>query len=389
MHILVLNCGSSSVKFAVLDPQSREVALSGLFERVGSPEATATLKSGGEKRVQPLAGGAYTDAFALIRQELTRLGLDTGLGAVGHRVVHGGERFNQPVRINEEVLAGIRECIPLAPLHNPANVAGIEAALEAFPQLPQVAVFDTAFHQTMPPRAYRYAVPEAWYSEHGVRRYGFHGTSHFYVANEAAALLGRPLAELKLVTAHLGNGCSLAAIGGGRSVDTTMGLTPLEGLVMGTRSGNVDAGLLDYVARQTGQTLEQINAALNKQSGLLGLSGFSNDMRELEASDEPRARLALEVFVYQLAKQIASMGVALGGIDALVFTGGIGENSDWAREKALGLLSWLGFELDSERNAATVRGVNGVITTSDSRLPALVIGTNEELVIAQQTFALL
>lgn len=388
MLILVLNCGSSSVKFAVLDPESpREVPLSGLVERLGSSEASATFQHAGEKKQFALPGGSYEAAFEAISAELGRLGLRDQVQAVGHRAVHGGAVFSAPARITPAVLAAIRACVPLAPLHNPANIAGIEAAQAAFPTLPQVAVFDTAFHQTMPPVAYRYAVPESWYTQHGVRKYGFHGTSHQYVAQEAARMLGKPLEAVNLVTAHLGNGCSASAVQGGKSIDSSMGLTPLEGLVMGTRSGDVDPGLHDYIARQAGLTLTQITSALNKESGLLGLSGLTNDMRELEAAaaaGHERAQLAVNIFVYRLAKTIAALSVPLERVDALVFTGGIGENSAPVRAATLGRLKLLGFKLDDQANARAVRGQGGLITTQGST-PALVVNTNEELMIARET----
>ncbi len=295
MWTLVLNCGSSSVKFAVLNPGTGEQAFSGLAERLGSPGARVVITRGGQRTETATPNAEYAGAFGALLSELDHLDLTPQVQVVGHRVVHGGHLFSAPALIDEAVLEGVRACIPLAPLHNPANLAGIEAAQRAFPELPQVAVFDTAFHQSMPPLAYRYAVPEAWYTRHGVRRYGFHGTSHAYVAQEAARLLGRPLETLNLITAHLGNGCSVAALAGGKSVDTSMGLTPLEGLVMGTRSGDVDPNLHDYLARQAGLSLEQVTAALNRQSGLLGLSGLGSDMRELEqaaADGHEGARLA-------------------------------------------------------------------------------------------------
>ncbi|SEJ88751.1 acetate kinase [Deinococcus reticulitermitis] len=387
MSILVLNSGSSSLKFALLDPESGEVGLSGLAERLGTPEAAVRLERGGERQTRTLAGGSYAEAFGVLLTELAAFGLRDAVSAVGHRIVHGGERFSAPVRLTPEVLDAVRACIPLAPLHNPANLAGVEAAQRAFPELPHVGVFDTAFHQTMPPVAYRYAVPEAWYREHGVRRYGFHGTSHAYVAERAAELLGRPLAELRLVTAHLGNGSSVCAVDGGKSVDSSMGLTPLEGLVMGTRSGDLDPGLHEYVAGQTGLALGGVMRALNKESGLLGLSGLTNDMRELEAAAEgghAGARLALDVFVYRLARYVAAMGVALGRIDALVFTGGIGENSALVRSRTLERLGLLGFGVDEAANARTVRGEAGHIS-AQGRVPVLVVPTNEELMIARQT----
>ncbi|MFT2720100.1 acetate kinase [Deinococcus sp. A31D244] len=387
MWTLVLNCGSSSVKFALLDVRSGAVGLSGLAERLGSGDASARLDLPGGRRSVPLPGGTYAEAFAVIAGALDELGVRGDVGAVGHRVVHGGDRFSEPALITPEVLDAVRACVPLAPLHNPANIAGIEAARAAFPQLPQVAVFDTAFHQSMPEVAFRYAVPEAWYRQHGVRRYGFHGTSHAFVAAKAAQVLGRPLAELNLITAHLGNGCSVCAVAGGRSVDTSMGLTPLEGLVMGTRSGDVDPGLHDFIARQAGLSLSEVTAALNRESGLLGLSSLSNDMRELEeaaARGHAGARLAVEAFVYRLAKQMAGMAVALSRVDALVFTGGIGENSAAVRGAVLARLGVLGAAVDPTLNARAVRGESGLISPEGS-LPALVINTNEELMIARQT----
>ena len=391
MWTLVLNCGSSSVKFAVLNPGTGEQAFSGLAERLGSPGARVVITRGGQRTETATPNAEYAGAFGALLSELDHLDLTPQVQVVGHRVVHGGHLFSAPALIDEAVLEGVRACIPLAPLHNPANLAGIEAAQRAFPELPQVAVFDTAFHQSMPPLAYRYAVPEAWYTRHGVRRYGFHGTSHAYVAQEAARLLGRPLETLNLITAHLGNGCSVAALAGGKSVDTSMGLTPLEGLVMGTRSGDVDPNLHDYLARQAGLSLEQVTAALNRQSGLLGLSGLGSDMRELEqaaADGHEGARLAIEVFVYRLAKSIAGMTAALPTLDALVFTGGIGENSGGVRAAVISRLHLLGFELDGAANAAAVRGQSGQIGTPGST-PALVIATNEELMIAREAVQLL
>ncbi|WP_216323836.1 acetate kinase [Deinococcus aestuarii] len=391
MWTLVLNCGSSSVKFALLDPAPGEVRLSGLAERLGSGSASVRVDRGGERVTHPLPGGSYPEAFGVLLGELDALGMRGDVGAVGHRVVHGGERFSAPALITPEVIEAIRACVPLAPLHNPANLAGIEAARAAFPDLPHVAVFDTAFHQTMPEVAYRYAVPEVWYTQHGVRRYGFHGTSHAYVAGEAARMLGRDLADVNLVTAHLGNGCSVAAVRGGRSVDTSMGLTPLEGVIMGTRSGDVDPGLHDFLARQAGLSLGEITSALNKESGLLGLSTLTNDMRELEEAasrGHAGARLAVDVFVYRLAKTVAGMAVALGRLDGLVFTGGIGENSATVRAATLAQLGLLGFEVDGAANAGAVRGQSGPITTPES-VPALVVNTNEELMIARETARIL
>jgi acetate kinase len=309
-------------------------------------------------------------------------------------VVHGGARFTASVLVDDEVIAAIREFSLLAPLHNPANLAGIEAVRAARPDLPQVAVFDTAFHQTMPPAAFRYAVPEEWFTRYGVRRYGFHGTSHRFVSERAAALLGRPLSELRLVTAHLGNGCSLAAVRDGVSVDTTMGLTTLEGLVMGTRSGDVDPGVFGYLAGQAGLTVDQLTGTLNTASGLQGLSGVGNDMRTVEsaaAGGDERARLALEVFVYRLAKAVAGMVVSLERLDALVFTGGIGENSAEVRRRVLARLAFLGLAEDPEANARHGRATGGRISPDgpDGPVLALVVPTDEELMIARDTARLI
>ena len=375
------------MKVALLNPDSGAVALTALAERLGQGGAALRLDVGGEPRAVALAGGSYPEAFAALLRELDTLGLRSDVSAVGHRVVHGGETFSAPALITDVVLDAIRACSALAPLHNPANIAGIEAARTAFPDAAQVAVFDTAFHQTMPEVAYRYAVPDAWYRQHGVRRYGFHGTSHAYVAQEAARMLDRPLAELNLVTAHLGNGCSVCAVQGGRSVDTSMGLTPLEGLVMGTRSGDVDPGLHDFIARQAGLNLDQVTAALNRESGLLGVSQLSNDLRELEAAagrGHAGARLALDVFVYRLAKAVAGMAVALGHVDGLVFTGGIGENAVSVRAATMARLGVLVAGVDDTANARAVRGTSGTIS-APGRLTTLVVNTNEELMIARET----
>ena len=385
MSVLVLNCGSSSLKFALIDPVSRLTRLSGLAERLFEPEASLTVRDP-EKSVTKLEAQGHEAALQGVLAALETQGL-FDVSSVGHRVVHGGERFKRSVRITPEVLAGIEACVPLAPLHNPANLLGIRGAMASFPNLEHVAVFDTAFHQTMPERAFRYAVPNDLYLEHGVRRYGFHGTSHAFVTAQAAKFLGVPLERSALISAHLGNGCSLAAVLNGRSVDCSMGLTPLEGLVMGTRSGDVDPGLHGFLQTQLGWSLEKITGVLNRESGLLGLSGLSNDCRELEAAvhnGHEGALLALEVFCYRLAKGIAAMSVALGKLDALIFTGGIGENSVFVRAKTLELLAVLGLHLDAPRNALAVAGKSGKIS-EDGRTVALVVPTNEELMIALET----
>jgi acetate kinase len=377
---LVINSGSSSLKFALIDAGSGRVLRSGMAERLGTAEAS--LRSDDVDR--PLPGGGHAEALAEI---LGHLG-DVPPVAVGHRVVHGGEAFARSVQLDDAVIERIRACNDLAPLHNPANLLGIDAARRQFPRLPHVAVFDTAFHQTLPAKAFTYAVPYELYERHRVRRYGFHGTSHAYVAGEAAAVIGQPLESLQLVTAHLGNGCSACAIKGGRSADTTMGLTPLEGVVMGTRSGDVDPNLHQFLADQTGRSLAEITDLLNRQSGLLGLSGASNDMRTLLDARErgdARAALAIDVFCYRLAKAILGLGAALDRVDALVFTGGIGEHAAAIRAETLAQLAILGPVIDPARNATHGAGAGGRITADGSRLLALVIATNEELMIARET----
>jgi acetate kinase len=385
--VLVLNSGSSSVKFALVHPETGERPLDGLADRVGTPEAVLRIQAGqGHAVTEPLADGSYHAVISRILDHLDDAG-HADLTGAGHRVVHGGARFSASVLVDDEVIAAIRSFAPLAPLHNPANLAGIEAVSALRPGLAQVAAFDTGFHQTMPARAFRYAVPEQWYTRYGVRRYGFHGTSHRFVSQRAAALLGRPPGELRLVTAHLGNGCSAAAVRDGVSVDTTMGLTPMEGLVMGTRSGDVDPGLLDYLAGQTGQDVGELTQALDTQSGLLGLSGTSNDMRTVQAAaarGDERAGLALEVFVHRLAKAIAGLVTSLERLDALVFTGGIGENSAVVRGLVLARLEFLGLTEDPEANAAHGRSTGGRISRP-GQVQALVVPTDEELMIARDT----
>ena len=380
--ILVVNSGSSSLKFAVIEPASGRVIAHGIAERLGSAEPTFQFGSNAERALGE--GAAHAEALAALLGELSGI----SVVAVGHRVVHGGEAFSDSVMLDDAVLAQIRACSELAPLHNPANVLGIEAARRAFADLPQVAVFDTAFHQTLPRSAYLYAIPYEYYERHQVRRYGFHGTSHGYVAGVAAGVLGRPLSSLQLVTAHLGNGASVCAIANGQSVDTSMGFTPLEGLVMGTRSGDVDPNLHEYLAKHTQLDLQQITEMLNKKSGLLGLSGVSNDMRTLlalRAEGNDRARLAIEVFCYRLAKTILGLCAGLSRVDALVFTGGIGEHAAEVRAQTLGHLRVLGAAVDDELNRVHGAGQDGRITRQTSTLLSLVIPTNEELVIARET----
>lgn len=390
--ILVLNCGSSSLKGAVLDNDNGEVLLSCLGEKLTTPDAYITFKKDGQKhRVELADRHDHTGAVGALLDELKKYGLDADVKAVGHRVVHGGEKYSASVLINDEVIAQLEACIPLAPLHNPANISGILAAQEHFPGLPNVGVMDTSFHQTMPERAYTYAVPRELRKKYAFRRYGFHGTSMRYVAPEAARILGKPLEDLRMIVAHLGNGASITAIRNGKSVDTSMGFTPIEGLVMGTRCGDIDPGVYSYLTAHAGMNIEQVDEMLNKKSGLLGISELSNDCRTLEiAADEGHesARLALEVMTYRLAKYIASMSVACGGIDALVFTGGIGENSRNIRAKTVAYLDYLGLHIDTKANMEKRYGNSGIISPTGSMPAVLVVPTNEELMIALDTAAL-
>ena len=383
--ILVINCGSSSLKFSIIDPENGKAEIQGLAERLSSPDARVKTKfSGGEGHETSLPDAGHGEVLDEILHEMGGL----KIVGVGHRVVHGGEKFNHSVEINAEVIQGIDDCRELAPLHNPANLTGIRAAMQKFSEVPHVAVFDTAFHQTMPPRAYLYAIPYELYEKYKARRYGFHGTSHRFVAGEAARLLGKPLEELHLITAHLGNGCSACAVREGSSSDTTMGLTPLEGLVMGTRSGDVDPNLHEFLAGRLDVDLAGVTNILNRESGLLGLSGLSNDMRTLvEAVNDgnARAEVAIEVFCYRLAKAILALSAALDRIDAVVFTGGIGENSAPVRARTLSNLRVLKAEVDETLNGQHGKSTAGRITSEKSGLLGLVVPTNEELVIARET----
>jgi acetate kinase len=404
MNILVLNCGSSSVKFQLIATDLDQIAKNtdhrlarGNIERIGG-EAIVTLEATGHEPVRSTAALRDTQAAVefIIRwacspeSGIAELKSVADIHAVGHRVVHGGERFTHSVLITDEVLRGIEDCIDLAPLHNPTNIKGILAAREVFGNgLPAVAVFDTAFHQTLPEHAYLYALPYQLYRRHRIRRYGFHGTSHRYVAYRYRQLLGIARAETNVITLHLGNGCSIAAISAGDSVDTSMGLTPLEGLVMGTRSGDIDPAIVDFVAAKEGLSSQEVETLLNKQSGLLGISGLTNDMRELLAeateNNDRRARLAIEIFCYRARKYIGAFLAAVGGADAIVFTGGIGENSAEVRAKICAGLEWMGVKLDDERNAAHYNGCEGLITSDNSVLAVYVIPTDEELLIARDT----
>lgn len=385
--VLVINCGSSSIKYALVPATADQPRLTGLVERLGSGDARLKgVDSSGNAFTSGLGDVGHVQALEAILEGLE----GRRPGAVGHRIVHGGERFTRATLIDDDVVVAIEQTSALAPLHNPANLQGIAATRSLFPALPQVAVFDTAFHQSLPPRAYRYALPEALYRDHGIRRYGFHGTSHAYVSARADALSGLSGGWL---TAHLGNGCSTAAVWEGQSLDTSMGLTPLEGLVMGTRSGDVDPGLHAHLARQLGWSLERIDDVLNRGSGLLGLSGLTNDMRELEAAADKGhagAMLAIEVFCYRIAKSLAALSCALPRLDGIVFTGGIGENSPRVREQVVALLPHFGIELEREANLATVCGREARIDIQTPNRPVLwVIPTDEEGRIADETRHLL
>ncbi len=403
MNVLVLNAGASSVKFQLVRTDADLMAADadqrlarGIVERIGG-EALITFEEEGRpprRTAEPIR--THRAAIEAILRWVTAEGTETGIGAlheihaVGHRVVHGGERFSNSVLIDADVLAGIEEMIDLAPLHNPHNLKGILAVREILgPAMPQAAVFDTAFHHTIPDFAYTYAIPYSLYRRHRVRRYGFHGTSHRYVAWRYRKITGTTREDTRLVTLHLGNGCSACAIAGGDSVDTSMGFTPLEGLVMGTRSGDLDPAILEYIAAKEGLNFDQIDVLLNKQSGLLGISGLTDDMRELLAEEhehaDRRARLAIDVFCYRVRKYIGAYLAAMGGADAIVFTGGIGMNSADVRTRILNGLDWMGIDLDPDRNAATTGGLEGPITSDDSRLAAWVIPTDEELLIARDT----
>ncbi|RYV02796.1 acetate kinase [Shewanella sp. OPT22] len=392
--VLVLNCGSSSLKFAVMDAQTGEDRISGLAECFGLENSRIKWKTNGEKQQADLgAFTAHREAIEFIVNKIlaAQPELAEQIQAIGHRVVHGGEKFTHSVVIDEQVVKGIEECVSLAPLHNPAHLIGIRAAQASFPNLPQVAVFDTAFHQTMPEESFIYALPYKLYRENGVRRYGMHGTSHLFVSREAAKVLNKDISETNVICAHLGNGASVTAIKNGKSVDTSMGLTPLEGLVMGTRSGDLDPSIIFHLVNQLGYTLDEVNNLLNKQSGLLGISELTNDCRGIEEGYEEGhkgAKLALEIFCYRLAKYIASYTVPLGRLDAIIFTGGIGENSDLIREKVLNHLSIFNFNVDKARNQAARFGNEGIITAEGSPV-AMVIPTNEEWVIAQDSIKLI
>ena len=396
MKILVINSGSSSIKYRLFDMAVKTVLASGVLEQIGEAESRLTQHTrnmqGEMDAIEKTAAVADHQAgFELIGTVMGESGVlrdISELSGIGHRVVHGGEKFTQPTLINKKVIDTIRQLIPLAPLHNPANLLGIEVVMQSAPQVPQVAVFDTAFHQSIPEHAFRYAIPQNLYEKHHVRRYGFHGTSHHYVAKQAARLMGRPLKTLNLITLHLGNGASAAAVKGGKSIDTSMGMTPLEGLIMGTRSGDIDPAIIFYLGRQTGLGRDAVESILNKDSGLKGICGV-NDMREIEElarAGNSRAALAIEMVCHRIKKYIGGYAAVLGRLDALIFTAGIGENSALIRARSCRGLSHLGVKLDSDKNRRKSKKAFE-IQAPGSSAKIFVIPTNEELEIAEQTIA--
>ncbi|MCL2173955.1 acetate kinase [Candidatus Saccharibacteria bacterium] len=385
-NILVINSGSSSIKFQLFDITSKEVIIKGIAEEIGSPIARITIKYDGQSTTEKIPGADFETAMRRIFDELDERGLKSTIKAVGHRVVNGGEKIKDSVIIDDQVMAAIEAATVYAPLHNPAQIAGIRAITKIMPNLPQVAVFDTAFHQTMPPRAYRYTVPTEWYEKYGVRRYGAHGTSYRFVARAAAKMLGIPLKKSAFIIAHLGNGISVAAVLNGQSVDTSMGFTPLEGVVMGTRSGSVDPAIVPFMMKKLDKSADEILSILNKESGLLGLSGLSSDQRELEtaaAEGDENAALALDILTYSIAKHIAAMMVALPRVDALILTGGAGERGIEFRENIIKHLAVFDYKLDPELNKK-MREEEGIISP-DGAPTVVVIRTNEELMIAEDT----
>ena len=395
MNVLVINCGSSSLKYQLINSDSEEVLAKGLCERIGIDGRLVYQKEGMDKEITEAPMPTHKEAIQMVLDALhnPKSGAVKDLSeidAVGHRVVHGGEKFAASVVLNEEVLAKVEECNELAPLHNPANLIGIRACQELMPNVPMVGVFDTAFHQTMPAKAYMYGLPYEYYDKYKVRRYGFHGTSHSFVSKRAAELVGKPYDAVKTIVCHLGNGASICAVENGKSVDTSMGLTPLEGLVMGTRSGDIDPAILEFVAKKEGLDISELMTMLNKKSGVYGLSNnLSSDFRDLEnAANEgnAQAKVALEVFAYRVAKYVGSYVAAMNGVDVIAFTAGIGENSGTVRSAVLKYLGYLGITVDEKAN--DTHGEEITISTPDSKVLVMVIPTNEELAIARETVAL-
>ena len=395
MNVLVNNCGSSSLKYQLIDSETEAVLAKGLCERIGIDGGLVYQKTGLDKEITEAAMPTHKQAIqmvldAIVNPKTGALKSLAEVDAVGHRVVHGGEKFASSVVLTEEVLAQIEECNDLAPLHNPANLIGIRACQELMPNVPMVGVFDTAFHQTMPKKAYLYGLPHEYYEKYKVRRYGFHGTSHSFVSKRLVEYLGMDLNNSKVIVAHLGNGASVSAVVNGKCVDTSMGLTPLEGLVMGTRSGDIDPAIMEFIAKKENLDIEGVMNVLNKKSGVQGMTGISSDFRDLEAAyneGNEYAINAIEVFCYRVAKYIGSYVAAMNGVDAIAFTAGIGENTNLVRRKIVAYLGYLGITIDNEVNDAT-HGDEAVISTPDSKVKVCVIPTNEELAIARETVAL-
>ena len=396
MKILVINCGSSSLKYQLIDMENEGVLAQGLVERIGIEGSILTQKVNGEKYIIEQPMESHKDAIRLVLEALVDenhgvIKNMNEISAVGHRVVHGGEKYSESVLVNDEVMAYLEECVKLAPLHNRPNIIGIEACKALMPNTPMAVVFDTAFHGTMPKEAYSYALPYELYKEHGIRKYGFHGTSHKYVSGKVAEVLGKDIKDLKIVTCHLGNGVSLTAVKNGKSIDTTMGFTPLAGMPMGTRSGDIDPAIVIYLIKELGYSVDEVNEILNKKSGILGISGLSSDFRDVRDAaykkDDERSLLAIDIYTYKIRTQIGAYAAAMGGLDVIVFTAGIGENADMIREGCLKNLEFLGVYLDKERNKQN--GEIAEISKEGSKVKVFVIPTNEELMIAKETMELL
>ena len=396
MNVLVINCGSSSLKYQVIDSETEQVLAKGLCERIGIDGRLVYTPAGGEKEVSNLDMPTHKQAIQYVIDALTneKTGIIKSLdeiGAVGHRLVHGGEKFACSTLINDDVIKAVEECSDLAPLHNPANLIGVRACQELMPNTPMAGVFDTAFHQTMPLEAYMYGIPYEYYEKYKVRKYGFHGTSHSFVSKRMAELLGKPIEDLKIIVCHLGNGSSVCAVDGGRSVDTSMGLSPLEGLIMGTRSGDIDPSVMEFICKKENMDINGIMEVLNKKSGVQGLSGVSSDFRDLQAGaaeGNDRCAMAVDVFCYRVLKYIGAYVAAMNGVDAIAFTAGLGENDEIVRRKIVSRLGYLGITLDDEVND-NGRGKEIAISTPDSNVPVWIVPTNEELAIARETVALL
>ena len=396
MNVLVINCGSSSLKYQVIDSESEQVLAKGLCERIGIDGRLVYTPAGGEKEVSNLDMPTHKQAIQYVIDALTneKTGVIKSLdeiGAVGHRLVHGGEKFACSTLINEDVIKAVEECSDLAPLHNPANLIGVRACQELMPDTPMAGVFDTAFHQTMPQEAYMYGVPYEYYENYKVRKYGFHGTSHSFVSKRLAELLGKPIEDLKIVVCHLGAGASICAVDGGKSIDTSMGLSPLEGLIMGTRSGDLDPSVMEFICKKENLDINGIMEVLNKKSGVQGLSGVSSDFRDLQAGaadGNERCAMAVDVFCYRVVKYIGAYVAAMNGVDAIAFTAGLGENDEIVRRKVVKRLGYLGITLDEEVND-NGRGKEIAISTPDSKVSVWIVPTNEELAIARETVALL